>query len=137
MASTMIEVDSTLTLDEDGISNFVYVGHESDTPVVEESVTWNELFDNLIEEKTVPGTDSLVVDIGDIGDICRYDSVQELFAVVEALRSAADDLEERIRSSSIFLRHEWAADGYNKETLDWYCVTYNEYLNNIVEKGAI
>lgn len=126
-----IDIDTSVSVDEFGVQYYTYVGNEDD-PSVEETISWGQLINELIEAETVPDTGAIVVDYGAYGPAC--DGVEELMRMADVLRDAADLLEERVRQSRIFIRSRWAEDGYS-EDIDDYCVSYNDYLTYVVENN--
>lgn len=132
-----IEVDAGVSLDTNGIYQYVYIGEDSVDPVLQSTTEWDELITALIEEQCVATTNCIVVDYGDeFKEFGATDGVQELMDYVDALRNAANDLEERIRSSRIFIRERWAEESRSTDALDVYCVTYAEYLDYVMEKRS-
>lgn len=134
VSQSEIKVECGASLDLEGIFQFMYVG-DADDPSVEGIITWDEMIGALIEEQCVATTNAIVVDYGgEFADYGATDGVQELMSYVDALRNAANELEERIRSSRIFIRERWVEESREPEALDEYCVSYAEYLDYVMEK---
>ena len=131
MAKALVGVDTYVNLYEDGVSYTTYIG-DTDEPAVDDFVAWDEIVDNIIEAESIPLSGSIVVDFSKV-DYLRTDGVQEILKVADSLRAAAEEIEERVRSSKIFLRHKWEAAGRPLESAEDFAVTYNEYLNEAME----
>lgn len=136
VSQSEIKVECGASLDVDGIFQFVYIA-DGDDPAIEGIITWDEMISALVEEQCVATTDAIVVDYSnEFIEFGLNDGVQELMNYVDALRNAANDLEERIRSSRIFIRERWAEESRSAGALDDYCVTYAEYLDYVMEKRS-
>ena len=127
MTQATIDIDLYASIELEGVSACVYIG-DSDTPACEMNFEWVDLMNNVFDMHCVPS--------GPIVYDTDNDGVQEILNVVDQLRNAADDLEERVRSSKILLRDKWAADnsGIYGPASDEYKVAFSEYLNHIMEK---
>jgi hypothetical protein len=127
MKQAAIDIDVYANLELEGVNAYVYIG-DADTPACEVNFEWVDLISSVFEMQCVPS--------GPIVYDTDNDGVQEILNVVDQLRNAADDLEERVRSSKILLRDKWVADngGIYGPASDEYKVSYAEYLNHIMEK---
>jgi hypothetical protein len=127
MAQATIDLDAFAHIGVEGVGYSIYIG-ESGEPAVEGCVSWKELTDNVYEAYCIPD--------GPIVYDTNSDGAQDILEVVDQLRNAADELEEQVRSSKIFLRDQWIAENgsnFNASRKE-YEVSYAEYLNHIMEK---
>ena len=128
MTQATIEIDLYASVELEGVNACVYIG-DADTPACEMNFEWVDLISNAFEMHCVP-SGPIVYDTGN-------DGVQEILSLVDQLRNAADELEERVRSSKILLRDKWVAENGAENygaADDKYKVSYAEYLNHIMEK---
>ena len=128
MPQATIDLDAFAYIGVEGVGYAIYIGESSD-PAVEDSVSWKELTDNVYEASCIPS--------GPIVYDTDNDGAQDILEVVDQLRNAADELEEQVRISKIFLRDKWVAENgaenYGASRKE-YEVSYAEYLNHIMEK---
>lgn len=127
MPQATIDLDLYASLEREGVNACVYIG-DADTPTCEMNFEWVDLISNVFDMYCIPS--------GPIVYDTNNDGVQEILDVVDQLRNAADDLEERVRSGTILLRDKWVAENgeiYGPAS-DEYKVSYAEYLNHIMEK---
>ena len=132
MSKQLIAVDTYVNLDIDGVSYTTYIG-ESDVPVVESAVEWDELVSWIVDAECLPNDGSIVVDFNEV-DFLRTDGVQEILKQADALRIAADELEAAVRAKKVFMRHEWEKAGRPQDAVDQFTVTYYEYLDAVVKE---
>ena len=128
MTQATIEIDLYASVELEGVNACVYIG-DADTPACEMNFEWVDLISNAFEMHCVP-SGPIVYDTGN-------DGVQEILSLVDQLRNAADDLEERVRAGTILLRDKWVAENGEENygaAADKYKVSYAEYLNHIMEK---
>lgn len=134
LSQSNLKVESGVALDSNGVFQYTYIG-DFDEPAIEGTTTWDELIDSLVEEQCVSQTGAIVVDYSEeFAEYGSTDGVQELAVYASALRNAANKLEDRIRFGKIFIREHWANDGRPPNSTDDYCVSYEEYLNYVMEK---
>ena len=128
MPQATIDLDAFVYIGVEGVGYSVYIGDSCD-PSVEGSVSWKELTDAVYESSCIPS--------GPIVYDTDNDGVQDILEVVDQLRNAADELEEQVRTSKVFLRDKWVAENgvenYSAPR-EKYEVSYAEYLNHIMEK---
>jgi len=124
MTKTMIEVDTSAGISVEGVYYSTMLGDQCADD--EGEVTWTDLVSNVMEMYSVPGG-PLVCDVDS-------DSVQEVMAIVDEMRNAADVLEERVRLSEILLRDKWVEAGSPNDKQD-FIVNYGEYLDYVVNEN--
>lgn len=118
--TTNIELDVYSNIDDLGISTVLYVGEEVDG--LEVSFSWEDLVTQEFENHTIPNSNAVSI-------LHKEDpSVEYMFDIVDALRAAADDLEERIRSAKFFIREDWV-DAGSPDDRTPFELKYSEYLD--------
>lgn len=118
--TTNIELDVYSNIDDHGISTVLYVGEEVDG--LEVSFSWEDLVTQEFENHTIPNSNAVSI-------LHKEDpSVECMFDIVDALRAAADDLEERIRSAKFFIREDWV-DAGSPDDRTPFELKYSEYLD--------
>ena len=127
MTQATIELDVYSSIETEGVNTCVFIG-DTDTPSCEITFEWTDLISSVYDMYCVP-SGPIVYDIDN-------DGVQEILDVVDQLRNAADDLEERVRSGTILLRDKWVADNgphnFGAAT-DEYKVSYAEYVDHVIK----
>ena len=132
VSKSTVDVETGASIYKEGVYCFTYIG-EADEPVASADTSWEDLTNMVIEEHSVPTTKAVVVDY-DSYDFGISDGVRDILAVADALSSAAKKLEEHVRSGNIFIRERWENDGMPQGKFDDYCVSYEEYLDYVMEK---
>lgn len=119
--TTNIELDVYSSIDDKGISTVLYVGEEA-VDGIEVSFSWEDLVMQEFESHIIPVSNTISI-------LHKEDpSVEYMFDVVDGLRAAADDLEERIRSAKFFIREDWV-DAGSPDDRTPFELKYSEYLN--------
>ena len=125
MTKATIELDSSAGISVEGVYYSTFLGDQCD-PAVEGGMSWTDLISDVMEMYSVP-SGPLVYDIDS-------DSVQEVMAIIDEMRNAADALEERVRMSKILLRDKWVEAGAPRDNQD-FLVNYGEYLDYVVNEN--
>lgn len=120
MAKATIDIETTVSLDLEGITYSTFIGDAD----IEGIVDWQTLTDDAYEMQCVP-SGPIVYDEDN-------DGVEETMSLVDQLRNAADALEERVRTSTVLLRDKWVEAGMPPDTGP-FIVSFNEYLNYVVQ----
>jgi hypothetical protein len=127
MVQATIDLDVYSSLEPEGVNTCVFIC-ESGDPACEMNFELTDLISSVYEMYCVPS--------GPIVCDTDHDGVQEILSVVDQMRNAADDLEERVRSGKILLRDKWVADnGPNNfgASTNKYQVSYSEYLDHLMQ----
>ena len=125
MPKATIDIDSYTSISVEGVDCATFLGDQPE-PVVEHTISWTDLIGDVMEMYSVP-SGPLVYDTDS-------DSVQELMAIADEMRNAADTLEERVRTSKILLRDKWVEAGAPRDSQD-FLVNYGEYLDYVVNEN--
>lgn len=128
-----LEVETGASIYEEGVHCFTYIG-DADEPITSADTSWEELTGMVIEEHCIPNSGCVVVDYRDDCGLGVADGARDILAVAGALKEAAEKLEEYVRSGNIFIRERWENDGMPQGKFDDYCVSYEEYLDYVMEK---
>lgn len=126
MAKLDMEVELFASVNSEGITSSLYIAN-IDEPLTESLMSWEEVIEREMEYVALLGEDkALAVDL--INDI---DSVKDVMSMVETFRDVADRLEQRVKSSPIFLRHLWLNNGSKPGTINQYYITFDEYTRMV------
>lgn len=125
MTRAIIKVDSSAGISVEGVYYSTFLGDQCD-PAVEGEMSWTDLISDVMEMYSVP-SGPLVYDTDS-------DSVQEVMAIADEMRNAADMMEEQVRLSKILLRDKWVEAGSPNDKQD-FIVNYGEYLDYVVNKN--
>ena len=122
MAKIKIDAEIFASISNEGIHSSLFVGDAGD-PAIEETVSWEEILEQMIDMVVVPNSDRpLVVDFEN-----GTDSVEETMNLVELFRDLADRLEAKVLERPIFMRHCWTQDADDRGAADFY-VNFEDYL---------